>query len=167
MQLRHSLAGAVGTGTAAPACSVKHRPVVHEKLNQSQATAPPRSALPPTCSGISTSTGFLPLPQYCSLKIISGFASSSGVLCSLASSQGLNILFLFAFLTAHRLPQASRKLSDENQAFPPVACRLEPWLSRYSRFSCKQTSRHPTSLLFRSTEEEERLKIWLSHPLHS
>lgn len=103
-------------GTAAPACLVKHRSTVHEKLNQSQATAPPRSALPPTCSGISTSTSFFPVPQYCSLKIISGFASSSGVLCSLPSSRGLNILFLFAFLTTRCLSQASRKLSDESKS---------------------------------------------------
>lgn len=140
----------MGTGTAAPACSVKHRPAVHEKLNESQATAPPRSALPPTCSGVGTSADFLPLPQYCSLEIISGSASSSGVLCSLASSRGLNILFLFAFLTAHCLPQARRKLSDESKAgfsslcvqagalaqpLQPLCQQADPEASNFTAFS--------------------------------
>lgn len=150
-------------GTAAPACSAKHRPAVHEKLNRSQATAPPRSALPPTCSGIATSAAFLPLPQYCSSKIVSGFASSSGVLRSLASSRSLNILFLFAFRTARCLPQASRERSRESQSgFPSLCVQAGALAQPLQPLFLQQTSRRPTSPLFRSTEEAERLQIWLS-----
>lgn len=96
----------------------------------------------------------------------SGLCQLFWALCFLASSRGMNILFSFAFLTVCCLPQASHKLSNTSESgfssLRALPRRLQPRLCRYSRFFCKQSSRHPTSLLFRSTEKAKRLKIQLS-----
>jgi len=81
---------------------------------------------------------------------------------ALLSSRGLNILFSFAFLTTRCLPPARHTLSDEGKSgFCSLCARAGALPRRSSRFSCTQTSRHPTSLLFRSAEEAEGLKLWL------
>lgn len=46
----------------------------------------------------------------------------SGALSFLASSPGLNILFLFAFLAVHCLPGASHKPSDASKSGFPSLC---------------------------------------------
>lgn len=118
MRLRRGLAGPVGTGTARRGTD----PRFTESRGRAKAGAPPPSCRLPPARGIGTRAGFLPLPPRCSLKSVSGFARASGALSFLASSRGLNILFLFAFLTVRCLPRASHKPSDASKSGFPSLC---------------------------------------------
>lgn len=165
VRLQHGLAAVVGTGTAA---LPEHRPRASWK-SQARARQEPLHGAAASPPALAWHKGCLPAPSTALLlKIISGSASASGALSFLASSRGLNILFLFAFLTVRCLPGASHKPSDASKSGFPSLCAWAGALAQPLPTLFPQGDLEgSTSFLFHGTEEAERLKVWLSDPPHS